>query len=50
MHEKTMKRYTDIQLSLARRRNMKRKAIEKRHEEVAKLLEIAKRRMKMVRV
>ncbi|MDA1292818.1 MAG: acyl-CoA desaturase [bacterium] len=49
-HEKTMKRYTDIQLSLARRRNMKRKAIEKRHEEVAKLLEIAKRRMKMVRV
>lgn len=48
-HEKTMKRYAEIQLSLAKRRNMKRKAIEKRHEEVAKLLKIAKRRMTIMR-
>ncbi len=47
-HEKTMKRYTEIQLSLANRRNMKRKAIEKRYDEAAQLLEIAKRRMKIV--
>lgn len=47
-HEKTMKRFVEIQLGMEHRRNMKRKAIEKRHQEVAQLLEIAKARMKMV--
>jgi len=47
-HEQTMKRLAEIQIHLVKRRNMKRRAIEKRYEEVAKLIEIAKQRMTMV--
>lgn len=47
-HEKNMKRLADIQLHLAKRRNMKRAAIERRREEVAQLLEIAKQQVAML--
>ena len=46
-HESTIKRLTEIQLHLEKRRNMKRAAIEKRHKEAVQLLEVAKRRMKI---
>ena len=47
-HETTMKRFVEIQLGMQKHRNMKRRAIEKRYQEVAELLEIAKQRMTMV--
>lgn len=49
-HEQTIQRLSDIQLHMARRRNMKKAAIEKRRQEVAELFEIAKQRIEMTKV
>lgn len=44
-HETTLHRFSEIQLHLQKRRNMKKAAIERRRREVAQLLEVAKQRM-----
>lgn len=46
-HEKTMKRFTEIQLHMEKRRNMKKAAIARRRNEVAQLVAIAKQKMEM---
>ncbi len=47
-HEQTMKRLAEIQLTMVRRRNLKRAALLRRQQEVDELLSVAKRKMQLM--
>ena len=49
-YESTMRQFADMQLHLAKRRHMKRAAIERRRQKVAKLIAVAKMQLQMASV
>jgi len=49
-YESTMRQFSDIQIHLTKRRNMKRAAIERRRQKVAKLIAVAKQQLQMTAV